>query len=155
MPLRQVSSAEFTLDEKGLDIRLDLPKAGSFSCPKCALSGAKAYDTIKKSHLNFFGHEAYLTARVARVACEKCGIHLAEMPWARPSSGFTLLLEAVIIVVGQSHVGKNDCWLCQRARYPVMAHLAPVGNIVSAALLLQIFARNIFHDDIVSYIART
>ncbi len=88
-PPWQVLSAEFDPDEKRLDIRLDFPKGSTFICPKCGLSGAKAHDTIEKTwrHLNFFEHEAYLIARVARIDCAKCGIHLADVPWARPGSG--------------------------------------------------------------------
>nr|CBX28135.1 hypothetical protein N47_G34590 [uncultured Desulfobacterium sp.] len=48
-------------------------------------------------HLNFFQHEAYLTARVPRVDCGDCGIKTVEVPWARSGSGFTLLFEALII----------------------------------------------------------
>ncbi|WP_435548660.1 transposase family protein [Desulfobacterium sp. N47] len=43
-------------------------------------------------HLNFFQHEAYLTARVPRVDCGDCGIKTVEVPWARSGSGFTLCL---------------------------------------------------------------
>jgi transposase len=64
-PPWQVSTAEFNPDEKRLDIRLDFPKGSTFSCPKCG-SPASSYDTMEKTwrHLNFFQHEAYLTARV-------------------------------------------------------------------------------------------
>jgi transposase len=103
-PPWQVSTAEFNPDEKRMDIRLDFPKGSTFSCPKCGLSGVKAHDTIEKTwrHLNFFQHEAYLTARVARIDCDKCGTHLVDVPWARPGSGFTLLFEAMIMVLAKA-----------------------------------------------------
>ena len=103
-PPWQVSTAEFNPDEKRLDIRLDFPKGSTFSCPKCGQSGVKAHDTIEKTwrHLNFFQHEAYLTARVARIDCDKCGTHLIDVPWARPGSGFTLLFEAMIMVLAKA-----------------------------------------------------
>ena len=103
-PPWQVSTAEFNPDEKRLDIRLDFPKGSTFSCPKCGLSGVKPHDTIEKTwrHLNFFQHEAYLTARVARIDCDKCGTHLVDVPWARPGSGFTLLFEAMIMVLAKA-----------------------------------------------------
>ena len=62
----------------------------------------KTYDTVEKSwrHLNFFQHETYLTARVARVDCSKCGVRLiSDLPWARGDSGFTLLFEAMIMTL--------------------------------------------------------
>jgi transposase len=103
-PPWQVSTAEFNPDEKRLDIRLDFPKGSTFSCPKCGLSGVKAHDTIEKTwrHLNFFQHETFLTARVARIDCDQCGTHLVDVPWARPGSGFTLLFEAMIMVLAKA-----------------------------------------------------
>ena len=103
-PPWQVSTAEFSPDEKRLDIRLDFPKGSTFTCPKCGVAGVKAHDTVKKTwrHLNFFQHEAYLTARVARIDCSKCGTHLVEVPWSRPGSGFTLLFEAMIMILAKA-----------------------------------------------------
>jgi transposase len=43
---------------------------------------ARPYDTERKTwrHLNFFQHQAYLTARVPRVRCDKCGIKTVNVP---------------------------------------------------------------------------
>jgi len=103
-PPWQVSACEFNPHEKRLDIRLDFSRGGTFCCPKCGQAELKAYDTVEKTwrHLNFFQHEAYLTARVPRVDCGDCGIHLVDLPWARPGSGFTLLFEAMIMVLAKS-----------------------------------------------------
>ena len=100
----QVSAAEFEPDQKRLDIRLDFPKGSTFTCPTCGQTGLKAYDTIEKTwrHLNFFQHEAHLTARVARIDCDQCGTRLVDVPWARPGSGFTLLFEAMIMVLAKA-----------------------------------------------------
>jgi len=103
-PPWQVSASEFNLDEKRLDIRLDFPRGSTFSCPKCEQVGLKAFDTVEKTwrHLNFFQHEAYLTARVPRTKCDKCGTHLVNVPWARTDSGFTLLFEAMIMTLAKA-----------------------------------------------------
>ena len=103
-PPWQVSASEFNIDEKRLDIRLDFPRGSTFSCPKCEQTGLKAFDTVEKTwrHLNFFQHEAYLTARVPRTKCNKCGTHLVNVPWARSDSGFTLLFEAMIMTLAKS-----------------------------------------------------
>ena len=45
-------------------------------------------------HLDFFQHQAFLHARVARIDCPNCGVRLVDVSWARPGSGFTLLFEA-------------------------------------------------------------
>ena len=103
-PPWQVSTAEFNPDEKRLDIRFDFPKGSTFNCPKCGQSGVKSHDTIEKTwrHLNFFQHEAYLTAKAPRIDCDKCGVHLVDVPWARPGSGFTLLFEAMIMLLAKA-----------------------------------------------------
>ncbi len=43
---------------------------------------------------HFFEHQAYLSARVQ---CPEHGVHLVNVPWARPGSGFTLLFEAAML----------------------------------------------------------
>jgi transposase len=103
-PPWQVAASEFDPDLKRLDIRLDFPKGSTFLCPECGKAGLKAYDTMEKTwrHLNFFQHEAYLTAKVPRTKCDKCGTHLITVPWARSDSGFTLLFEAMIMTLAKS-----------------------------------------------------
>ena len=98
-PPWQVESCEFSPEKKRLDIRLSFPKGSVFVCPECGQTGLKAYDTVEKSwrHLNFFQHEAWLSAKVPRVKCETCGVKLVSVPWARPGSGFTLLFEALVL----------------------------------------------------------
>ena len=87
-----------------IDIRIDFPRGSTFTCPKCGQTGIKAYDTQDKSwrHLNFFQHDAYLTARVPRIECNDCGILLVAVPWARPGGSFTLLFEAMIMTLAKA-----------------------------------------------------
>jgi transposase len=104
-PPWQVSSLEFNPEQKRLDIKIDFHRGSTFSCPECGQVDLKAYDTVEKSwrHLNFFQHSAYLTARVARINCPKCGVRLIDnLPWARRDSGFTLLFEAMIMTLVKS-----------------------------------------------------
>ena len=98
-PPWEVVSVDFDADKKRLDILLDFPKGSVFSCPECGRSDCTAYDTTQKTwrHLNFFQHEAYLSARVPRVNCKDCGVKKVGGSWARPDSGFTLLFEAMIM----------------------------------------------------------
>jgi len=98
-----VVSYEFDLSRGRLDLELDFPPGSTFACPECNATGYKAYDTEKKMwrHLNFFQYEAYLHARVPRVGCEKCGVRQVKVPWARPESGFTLLFEALIMIMAR------------------------------------------------------
>lgn len=96
-----VVSYEFSPDKGRLDLELDFPPGSTFVCPECNTEGCKVYDTEKKSwrHLNFFQYEAYLHARVPRIRCRKCGVKLVQVPWARPGSGFTLLFEALVMML--------------------------------------------------------
>ena len=50
-------------------------------------------------HLDFFQHSAYLTARVPRCTCPEHGVKQVSVPWARPGSGFTLLFEALMMML--------------------------------------------------------
>ena len=88
-PPWQVSSSDFDPQQRRLDIKIDFTRGSTFSCPGCGQNDVKAYDTEEKTwrHLNFFQHETYLTARVPRVQCDKCGIRLIGVPWARSGSG--------------------------------------------------------------------
>jgi transposase len=103
-PPWQVLSSDFNPQQRRLDIKIDFPRGSIFSCPECGQNNVKAYDTEEKTwrHLNFFQHEAYLTARVPRVQCDKCGIRLVNVPWARSESGFTLLFEAMIMTLAKA-----------------------------------------------------
>jgi len=103
-PPWQVVSCAFDLDNRRLDIEIDFPRGSIFSCPSCGREGCSAYDTERRTwrHLNFFQHEAYLTTRVPRVRCGKCGIKTVEVPWARSGSGFTLLFEALIMLMAKA-----------------------------------------------------
>lgn len=97
----QVENSEFKPAERRLDITIDFAPGGTFECPECGREGCKAWDTSEKTwrHLNFFQYEAYLHARVPRVKCPEHGVKRVQVPWARPSSGFTLLFEALVMAL--------------------------------------------------------
>ena len=97
----QVVSVEFDPGGKRLDLRIDFEKGARFACPECGREGCPVHDTEEKTwrHLDFFQHQAYLTARVPRVICPEHNTRLVEVPWARERSGFTLLFEALIMAM--------------------------------------------------------
>ena len=99
-----VTRSAFDAAARRLDIHLDFAKGSRFACPGCGAASCPAYDSENKSwrHLNFFQHEAYLHARVPRIACEQCGVKQVAVPWARTDSGFTLLFEALIMAMVQA-----------------------------------------------------
>jgi len=97
----QVTSVEFDPATKRLDLRIDFPRGATFCCPECDVAGLKARDTEEKTwrHLDFFQHQAYLTARVPRVDCPEHKVRQVALPWARERSGFTLLFEALVMAM--------------------------------------------------------
>jgi transposase len=71
-----VSAADFDGEGKRLDIRIDFMAGSRFACPDCGKDGCPAHDTTEKTwrHLDFFQHQASLTARVPRGAIQLCRI---------------------------------------------------------------------------------
>ena len=100
-PPWQVTSVEFSELLGTLDIGLDFARGSRFACPHedCSNSACPVHDTLEKRwrHLDFFEHQAFLSARVPRVDCVRHGVHLVPVPWARPGSGFTLLMEVAML----------------------------------------------------------
>lgn len=95
---------ESEMDVKGrqLRLKLDFQKGLAFACPECG-EFCPVHDTTQKRwrHLDFWQHETELIARVPRVKCEEHGVRLAAVPWAREGSGFTLMMEAMILLLCQ------------------------------------------------------
>jgi transposase len=143
-PPWRVADVRFDEEAKELHIDLDFVRGSVFACPGCGKL-VKAYDTKERTwrHLNFFEHKCYLHADFPRVECGDCGVHVADAPWARLGSGFTLLFEAYILKLCQSMpvrsvsrlVGEHDTrvWRClmgyvDRAREEVdMSDVTHVG----------------------------
>jgi transposase len=97
----RVVSVEFDAAARRLDLRIDFPKGSRFACPECGREGLGVHDTEEKTwrHLDFFQHQAYLTARVPRVRCPEHNVKQVQVPWVRERSGFTLLFEALVMAL--------------------------------------------------------
>jgi len=61
------------------------------------------HDTVEKRwrHMDFWQHRTELIARTPRTKCDEHGVLLAAVPWARAGSGFTLMMEAMILLRAQ------------------------------------------------------
>jgi transposase len=96
-----VAMSDFDAAKKRLDIEIDFKSGGRFPCPDCKAADCPVHDTTEKTwrHLDFFQHEAFLTARVPRITCAKCGVRQVDVPWARKGSGFTLLFETLAMTL--------------------------------------------------------
>ena len=99
-PQWRVAHCRFEGEPKRLELRLEHVPAQPFECPQC---GARCgvHDTIERRwrHLNFFQYRCELVAKVPRVWCGKDGVHQVQVPWARPGSGFTLMMEALMMLL--------------------------------------------------------
>ncbi|NLV61756.1 MAG: ISL3 family transposase [Spirochaetales bacterium] len=83
-----------------LHIKVDFAEGATFDYPgfegKC-----KVHDTRENTwrHLNFFQYRCYITARVPRVITPDGKVKTVAVPWARSGSGFTLMMEGVILTL--------------------------------------------------------
>jgi transposase len=105
-PPWKVVSVAFDQSVGKLEIGLDFPRGSRFACPVegCRETACPVHDTTEKTwrHLDFFEHQAFLTARVPRVNCAAHAVHLVAVPWARPGSGFTLLMEVAMLTFAKA-----------------------------------------------------
>ena len=98
-----IKTIDFKVEEKQLDLHIDFDSGSKFPCSSCGRSGCNVHDTIERTwrHLNFFQFKTYLHCRVPRTECEDCGVKQVKVPWARKSSGFTLLMDSMIVILAQ------------------------------------------------------
>jgi len=95
-----ITGVEFDVERKTLAIHVDFVAGSRFAVP--GVEGAHpAHDTVTKSyrHLNFFQHECHLEVRVPRVRLPDGGTRQVEPDWAGRLAGFTLLFEALIMMM--------------------------------------------------------
>jgi transposase len=98
----KVVHSEMDVTNRRLSLVLDFEAGSRFACPRCGqLCGA--HDTAEKRwrHLDFWQHRTELQARVPRVACPEHGVLQVEVPWARAESGFTLMMEGMLLLLAE------------------------------------------------------
>jgi transposase len=101
----EVLDATFDPVAGRLDLQLGFTRGARFRCPHCGAEHQDVHDTLERTwrHLNFFQYQAHLHAKVPRVRCEACGkTSQVPVPWAREGSGFTLLMEALLVSLCQA-----------------------------------------------------
>jgi len=96
----KVTECRFEGEPRQLRLKLDFEEGKRFGCPQCGKL-CPTHDTSTKRwrHLNFFQYERLLEARVPRSNCPEHGVQSVAVPWAREGSGFTLLFEALIMLL--------------------------------------------------------
>ena len=88
-----------------LRIAIDFEKGSAFECPEEGRGEeCKVHDTQERTwrHLNFFRYRTFIDAKAPGVKCERRGVKTANVPWASPISGFTLLFEAFALESSKS-----------------------------------------------------
>ncbi len=102
----QVSEVRF--EQAAHEIHFDVRcEARRLPCPRCGAAGQPIHDRQARDwqHLHFFQFRAFVHAEVPRVRCAVCGergepeVHQVLVPWARARSGFTLLMEALVVTL--------------------------------------------------------
>lgn len=86
-----------------VEIRLTFPRGSRFPCPECE-TPCPAHDTHEQRwrHLNFFQYRAFIVAPIPRTDCPAHGVRtFSGVSWAREGSGFTLLFEALVMLVAR------------------------------------------------------
>lgn len=104
-----VVRSDFKLEQRLLELHVDFKPGGKFPCPECQSASCAVHDTVEKRwrHLDFFQHQAFIIARVPRVECARCGVRMISVPWARPGSGFTMLMEGLILLMARAMPVRN------------------------------------------------
>jgi transposase len=118
----QVDQVTFTPEAGRIDFQVTF-SAASHACPACGAAAQPLHDRLARSwrHLDFFQYEAHLHAEVPRVACAGCGkVTQIPVPWAREGSRFTLLFEALTLM------------------------LAPTMSVLAAGRLLRVRSRRLW-----------
>jgi transposase len=108
-PPWRVERSNFNAEQRLLELYVDFKEGARFQCPECKSSECAVHDTQEKRwrHMDFFQHQSFIIARVPRVTCDRCGVRLVTVPWSRPGSGFTLLIEALIIEMARAMPIRN------------------------------------------------
>jgi len=97
-----VVSVDLDAAAKTLTVGIDFTPGSRFAV--AGESGAHpVHDTVSKRyrHLNFFQHECYLQVRVPRVKLPSGAVRQVEPDWAGKLSGFTLLFEALVLMLAR------------------------------------------------------
>lgn len=96
----EVSAFDFKPAEQEIHIHVRHVRATALpACRTCGKPGIHIHDYRSHTwrHLDFWQHKTYLHADVPRVMCEDGHATVMDVPWARKGSGYTLLLEGMVL----------------------------------------------------------
>jgi transposase len=97
-----VKGIDFDQQARQLTIQIDFSPGSRFAHPQAeGMHPVHDTQTKKLRHLNFFQHECHLHVRVPRVRLPDGKVALVEPDWFGKLSGFTLLFEALVLMLAQ------------------------------------------------------
>ena len=123
----KVVTCDFDPAAKSLELVIDFERGARFADPDTG-ELCPVHDTVQRSweHLRFFEHRTTIRARVPRIKTTSGSVKNVEVPWARPNGGFTLLMEAHLLVMAkvlpvaevsrQTGVSQDRIWHLIRSR---------------------------------------
>ena len=98
----KVVSCNFDPQAKSLELGIDFERGSRFRDPDSG-EDCPVHDTVQRTweHLRFFEHRTTIHARVPRYKTPSGEVKTVEVPWAKPHSGFTLLMEAWLLTMAK------------------------------------------------------
>jgi transposase len=90
-----------------VDITIGFERGSRFPDDTQAL--CPVHDTVRRTwqHMNFFQHKCLVHCNVPRIRTTSGQTLQVEVPWAAPSSGFTLLFEAMAMLLVENEMPVN------------------------------------------------
>jgi transposase len=134
----KVVSSSFDPAASTLELVIDFEAGSRFPDPDASDAATEdstqaaalcpVHDTVQRcwQHLSFFQHRTTIRARVPRIKTPAGKVKTAAVPWAKPNSGFTLLMEAFLLTMAkvlpvteiskQTKVSQDRIWHLVRSR---------------------------------------
>lgn len=140
-----VAGVRFDEASKVLTVGIDFT-AGSRFVAEGAVGEHPVHDTVTKSyrHLNFFQHECVLEVRTPRVKLPDGSVHLVKPPFAGKLSGFTLLFEALVLMLAPQMpiaavartvgISEHRAWAICRRYVALALKAADFGQVKALAI---------------------
>ncbi|MDH5654251.1 MAG: ISL3 family transposase [Gammaproteobacteria bacterium] len=95
-----VSGIKFNEGKTAVEVYVELEDDAKLCCPTCGRPSPR-YDSRSRSwrHLDTCQFRTQVHANIPRVECKEHGVQTIQVPWAEGNSRYTLLFEAMVIML--------------------------------------------------------